>query len=917
MLVEVDLKVTNLQRKRRPKNHNHKCQSDYPDLPSVKPRNATLQALTSAALVLPGLLISSGHAAGPDRINFQYSRYQEGERNLYGVPQSLKPITADVLHGSGIFSITDRTRFTFGYTQDTWSGATPVTISPLAANSNNPIFRNTESGSVIVGASPLINSKFLLLDHDLNPISRDPLTGQPQGIDNRSVMVMSSASPETRNQANFGLSREWNEAAFNISGGFSKERDYQSTFGNVGGRVDFNQKLTSFKYGAGYTDSQIGAILDHDASPYITKRAFSEHIERRDGSEILRGKRHDWVGNLGITQVLNKSALLDANFSYTHSNGYLENPYKVMTAIFVDPAELNNNQKTFINGDVRALLEQRPDNRNQFAFNAKYVQYINTFDAALHLGYRVSSDDWGINTHTFDASWVQPLGSGWMLTPRIRYYSQDSASFYRPYIFSLQSYSKQEIDGLGRKMWIDANNPTKQYFGESIFNLVDRNGNAVDGISANPIPKTIAYDAGKLPDNFSSDHRLAGFGALSGGVTLSKLIGRGIALEAGFEYYTRASSMQIGSGNNSFADFDYYVANAALKFDIEPSNQPFAGGQSSHHHDASSHHHKLPPAGIMFGHMLDKPGDFMAGYRYMHNWTNGSMMHGDHKVSDQTIVAQGCSDTAQCRFAPTFMNMSMHMLDLMYAPTKWWNVMLMPTFMTMDMNLRELAGRPPPVPGTHEHSGISGHETGAIGDTYLSSLVRLLDIPGHRMHVNLGLSAPTGKVDIELRRMFRIDGGLIHFGMQQGSGTWDFMPSLTYAGEYNRWSWGAQLSGIKRLEDQNKSGYRLGDIIQATSWAGFDINRWLTASVRGAYTWQDAIHRDFNQFNARIGPMDFPANYGGQFWDVGFGLNAAVPRGRFAGNRFGFEWIQPVSSDFNGFQLDRKGALAATWNYQF
>lgn len=55
--------------------------------------------------------------------------------------------------------------------------------------------------------------------------------------------------------------------------------------------------------------------------------------------------------------------------------------------------------------------------------------------------------------------------------------------------------------------------------------------------------------------------------------------------------------------------------------------------------------------------------------------------------------------------------------------------------------------------------------------------------------MNLGLSAPTGKVDIELRRMAKIDGGLIHFGMQLGSGTWDFMPSLTYAGEKSRWSW--------------------------------------------------------------------------------------------------------------------------------
>lgn len=875
--------------------------------PPEKSRNA-LQALTSAALVLPGLLMTPGSAAGQDRVNFQYSRYQEGERNLFGAPNNLKPISADVLHGSGVFSLNDRTKFTFGYTQDTWSGATPVTTTPLATTGGNrPYSVNGE----VVGASPIANST-VLLDQDLNPIRQ--LTG---GIDNRSVLVMSSASPETRRQANFGLSHEWNEAAINVGGGFSRERDYQSSFGSIGGRLDFNQKLTSVKFGGGYTSSKIGAILDHDSSPYITKTAYEQQIVKRDGSDILRGERQDWVSNIGLTQILNKNALVDANISYTHSSGFLENPYKATSIIFIDPANLNNN---LIRGDVRALIEQRPNIRNQVALNAKYIHYINTFNAAMHLGYRLSVDDWGVNTHTFDASWVQPIGSGWTLTPRIRYYSQDSASFYRPYLFSQQAFSKQEIDSLGRKVWIDTNNPTKQYFGENLFDLVDQNGNSVDGFAVGAREKTISYDAGKLPNNFSSDHRLAGFGALSGGVVLSKMLGKGVALEAGFEYYTRASSMQIGSGgNNSFADFDYYVANAAIKFDIDSTTSLPMGGSgstSTSHAHASQHHHTLPPAGVMFGHMLDKPGDFMAGYRFMYQWTGSSMMHGTHKVNDQTIVDQGCNSES-CRFTPTFMDMRMHMVDLMYAPTHWLNVMLMPTFMDMDMNLRRLNGAPPPTPSVHEHTGAAGHETGAVGDTYFSSLIKLLDIPGHRVHANLGFSAPTGKVDIELRRIAKIDGGLIHFGMQLGSGTWDFTPSLTYAGEHSRWSWGTQLSGIKRLEAQNKSGYRLGDQFQATTWGGYDLTHWLTATVRGAYTWQDAIHRDFNQFNARIGPMDFPSNYGGQFFDMGFGVNAQIPRGRFAGNRFGVEWLQPVRNDFNGYQLNRQGMLSATWSYQF
>jgi len=878
-----------------------------------------LQALTSVALALPGLLSTTGHAAGTDRINFQYSRYQEGERNLFGIPSNLKPITADVLHGSGIFSLTDRTKFSYSYTQDTWSGATPITISPLVANGNRPILSNTDTGIAIVGASPIINDQ-IFLDRDLNPLRQDSQNGQLLGKDPRSVMVLSSASPETRNQANFGLSREWNEAALNVSGGFSRENDYKSSFGNINGRIDFNQKLTSVKFGSGYTSSNISAILDHDASPYITKTAYAQQIEIKGGSEILRGDRQDWTANVGLTQILTKTTVIDANVGFTHSNGYMENPYKVMTVIFVDPNALNNDQTTPIIGDVRALLEQRPNIRNQVSINSKYIQYIDAFDAALHLGYRLSTDDWGINTHTFDANWVQPLGSNWTFTPRIRYYSQDSANFYQPFLFSQQTFRRNEVDSLGRQIWIDARNPNVQYFRDSNFDLVDQNGNLVDETLVNVQPKTISFDTGKLPDNFSSDHRLAGFGALSGGFALNKKLMKGIELEAGFEYYTRASAMQLGGGGgNSFADFNYYVASAALKLDMEKVDFSRPNARSSHHNGDSvtQHRHRIPPAGIMFGHMLDKPGDIMVGYRFMLGKSNGQMMHGTHKASDEVIVDQGCSDTIPCRFAPTYMNMRMHMLEIMYAPAKWLNIMLMPTFMDMDMNLRALVGRPAPVPGVHEHQGIAGHATGAVGDTIISSLIKLIDIPGHRVHANLGLSAPTGKVDLQLRRIFQIEGGLIHFGMQLGSGTWDFMPSLTYAGEKNRWSWGTQLGGVKRMEDENKSGYRLGDIFQATTWGGYDLTQWLTASVRGAYTLQGAIRRDFDSFNARIGPMDFPANHGGQFWDFGFGLNAIIPGGRFAGNRFGFEWIQPVRQDFNGFQLDRKGSLSATWSYQF
>jgi hypothetical protein len=92
---------------------------------------------------------------------------------------------------------------------------------------------------------------------------------------------------------------------------------------------------------------------------------------------------------------------------------------------------------------------------------------------------------------------------------------------------------------------------------------------------------------------------------------------------------------------------------------------------------------------------------------------------------------------------------------------------------------------------------------------------------------------------------------------------------------------------------------------------------WLSASVRGAYTNQASISGKTNQALQNTSPVDYTSNYGGHFWDVGLGLNAYVSEGPFAGHSVSFEWLQPVATDFNGYQLERDGALSVTWNFSF
>lgn len=837
--------------------------------PPCVPESSSLRALTAAALALPGL----AQAAPGDDATFQYGHYKETSRRLFdGIRSQYDPIEVDNLYGSASLTLFDRWKFAFAYTQDTWSGATPVTTAPVALGGNNP---------QITGASPLIlGNGTLLYDKDFNPYKLDLQTGDYRK-DTRLVHTIASASPETRQQGDFRLSHEWDEAAVTLGGGVSEEPDYHSAFASLGGRWDLNQKLTTLNLGLSYTNSDITAKLDPNVSPYYDYSAYESRIDAVPGPDgtvarTLQGVRQDWATHFSVTQVLTKNSLIESGVGYTRSTGYLANPYKVVDFVFVDPNQTPMDVGVpglppLLTPEVRAVLEQRPNVRNQGTFDLRYVHYVEGLDAAVHLGYRFFHDDWGIDAHTFEADWGQPLGNGWTITPRVRYYSQNAADFYQPYFLFKQAQPRKDSTG--------------------------------------------QLDLGRVPVSaYSSDYRLSGFGALSGGVTVSKKLGKAVNLEAGFEYYTHAGHLKLGGGGEGdFADFDSYQFNAALKVDLSASLLAGDSGDDPHaHRHHGGHMGGHAPAGLMFSHVLAQAGDVMVGYRYMYSLQGGDMLHGTNPASDATLVARGCGGQ-KCTYAPREMSMQMHMLDLMYAPTDWLSLMLMPQFMSMDMDFRQLAGAPPPSADGHSHGGALRHATGGVGDIGMYALFKLFDAPGHHLHAGLGVTAPSGDAGLKTpsSKIF------YDYGMQLGSGTWDFRPSLTYTGQLDRWSWGAQLSGIKRLEDHNTHGYALGDVFQSTAWGSYNVLDWLSASVRGVYTAQGKINGQFNGPASFSGTMDFPANYGGHYWDVGLGLNAAVPSGTFQGNQFGIEWLQPVMDDVHGYQLERTGSLSATWSLAF
>ena len=701
--------------------------------------------------------------------------------------------------------------------------------------------------------------------------------------------TIAGASRETRRQVDFDLRREWNETALDVNAGVSSEPDYLSRFVGIGGQWDLDQKLTTINAGVAYTWSDISATLDHDAVPYIFNAcgtpacnfvsSTGRIADAGAGGKILYGQRQDWAATLGVTQVLTPNAQMQANLGYTHSAGYLSNPYKLVTVAFIDPQQqFLSPSPDLLVVNVGAIMEKRPDLRQQWLLNLRYAQYVPAADAGLHLNYSYFSDDWGIRAHTFEVEWAQPFGTGWTFTPMLRYYTQTAASFYTPY-------------------------------------LVTNQGQYTVGSSGATIP----FDLSKLPPYYSSDYRLSAFGTLGGGFTLSKEFARGVTAYLGYAYFEHSGNLKWGGGGEgAYADFNWWLVNASLKFDLDAAAASIAAsGHAGHHHAGSD----LVPAGVMFGHVLPAAGDFMAALRLIGTRQAGGFRQGTRPVDDAIVKADACGARG-CLVAPSWMNMSMYMLEIMYAPLDWLTLMVMPTYMNMSMQsqglltAQEEAALPSDVQALYIHHTTHEHSSGGIGDTGLYALFRVFDGGSNRVHAALGVTAPTGDVSVKLRDTHQIDAGFDHYGMQLGSGTWDFNPSITYLGSATPWFFGAQASATVRMQNRNASGYALGNVVQATVWGGCASDNGFSATLRGVYTQQGAIRGEYNGTYYKLSPLDYPANYGGRSWDIGVGASFTF-KGALAGNRLAGEWLRPVADDFNGYQLERRGALYATWQYDF
>ena len=208
--------------------------------------------------------------------------------------------------------------------------------------------------------------------------------------------------------------------------GFSGSFEYDYTHLGLNGSLarDFNTRNTTVSAGL--------AIARDTWDPVGgTPIPFAPMLDVGDTGNKTGSETKDVIDAvLGVTQVISRNLLVQLNYSFSNSSGYLTDPYKVLS--LVDGITGDTITRVPAPGAAgpshEFRFERRPDDRTKHSLygQAKYYMGGKVLDAS----YRYMTDDWNIDSHTLDLRLRWPLGARSFVEPHLRFYTQSEADFY-------------------------------------------------------------------------------------------------------------------------------------------------------------------------------------------------------------------------------------------------------------------------------------------------------------------------------------------------------------------------------------------------------------------------------------------------------------------------------------------------------
>ncbi len=158
----------------------------------------------------------------------------------------------------------------------------------------------------------------------------------------------------------------------------------------------------------------------------------------------------------------------------------------------------------WITDQQTAIREDRPETREHLILFGQVRQFIPSVSSALFANYRFTTDSWDTNSHTIATELRTDLPKNVQVSTGLRYYTQSDADFYQPF------FTNAQVTAPGA--------------------------------------------------SFSSDFRLAAFGALSPSFEVSKALVfdeeaiESIRVRAYYQRYIRRADLSISGGQSTSAD---------------------------------------------------------------------------------------------------------------------------------------------------------------------------------------------------------------------------------------------------------------------------------------------------------------------------------------------------------------------------
>jgi hypothetical protein len=233
-----------------------------------------------------------------------------------------------------------------------------------------------------------------------------------------------------------------------LSLGASLSDEFDYTHFGVDAKIarDFNNRNTTLSFGLALANDMIDPVGGSPVplAPMLGQgnSANKRGDDSKDVTDLL----------IGVTQVVNRTTIVQLNYSLSNSDGYLTDPYKVLSV--VDPVTGAPSAGPAGSGLYRYLYESRPDSREkQSLFGLVKRDFGGN---VLEASYRYMTDDWGVDSHTFDVHYRWNLSNGRYIQPHVRYYTQTAADFYHTVLFNgrpvpqlaTADYRLGEFDGL-------------------------------------------------------------------------------------------------------------------------------------------------------------------------------------------------------------------------------------------------------------------------------------------------------------------------------------------------------------------------------------------------------------------------------------------------------------------------------------